>query len=188
MEPSDEVWRSVRSKAHGYLRRFTDPWTRSHCDDLVQETAVRAWHWAADPHDRRCLWGAVRTIARRVRGHALYDLYRERLACQALAGARDDVGPERCYRVAGRIVSLQRLLPCVDRALACLRPADRRLLLDFHAGFCCAELSLRSARSESAVKTRLHRARRRVQKEIEACVRAADDLETFDNPEQGEQR
>lgn len=186
MKPSDNVWLAVRRHAQGYLRRFSDPWTRSHCDDLVQETAVTAWHWASGLQNPRCLWGAVRTIARRVRGHALYESQRELLARQAFAAARgeDGSGSKRCYRIAGTAVPLQRLLPCFERALLQLPLEDRRLLLDFHAGFCCAELAARSARSEAAVKTRLHRARRRVQREIEACVRAAGDLDGVENPDQ----
>lgn len=173
------VWRSVRGHAQGYLRRFTDPWTRSNCDDLVQETAVTAWRWVADLQDPRCLWGAVRTIARRVRGRALVDLQREQRARQAFAASRGEgcQPAEHCYRIAGSPVPLRHLLPCVERALQRLPAADRQLLLDFHAGFCCAELSVRSDRSLAAVKTRLHRARRRVQREIEACVRAADHLD-----------
>jgi DNA-directed RNA polymerase specialized sigma24 family protein len=93
---------------------------------------------------------------------------------------------DRCYRVAGSVVPFQRLLPCIERALVRLPLEDRRLLLDFHAGFCCAELSARCNLSEAAVKTRLHRARRRVQKEIEACVRAAGDLDAVRDPDEGE--
>ncbi len=179
MEPSKNVWRSVRGHARGYLRRFADPWTRSNCDDLVQETAVTAWRWAGELQDPRCLWGAVRTIARRVRGRALVDLQREQRARQVFVALRGetDAPVERCYRISGSRVPLQCLLPCVERALLRLQPEDRQLLLDFHAGFCCAELSARSDRSIAAVKTRIHRARRRVRKEIEACVRAADDLD-----------
>lgn len=189
MEASETVWASVRGHAQGYLRRFADPWTRSHCDDLVQETAVTAWHWASDLQNPRCLWGAVRTIARRVRGRALLDLQRELRARQAFAAAREaDAATQRCYLVGDRRVSLQELLPCVERALRRLRPSDRLLLLDYHAGFCCAELSARCGRSETAVKTRIHRARRRVQKLIEACVRAADDLDQSVDHNEGGQR
>jgi len=133
--------------------------------------------------------GAVRTIARRVRGRALFDLQRELRARQAFAAAREaNAGTQRCYRVGDRRVSLQELLPCVERALRRLRPSDRLLLLDYHAGFCCAELSARCGRSETAVKTRIHRARRRVQKLIEACVRDADDLDQSVDHNEGEQR
>lgn len=188
MESSEQVWSSVRGYARGYLRRFADPWTRSHCEDLVQETAVTAWHWAEGLQDPRCLWAAVRTIARRLRVRALSDLQRELEAAQACAALRDDDGADRCFRIAGRRLSMRQLLPCIQRALRRLRPEDQRLLLDFHAGFCCAELAARSGHSESAVKTRIHRARRRVQREIEACVRAADDLDVSVDHNEGEQR
>lgn len=181
MQGNDDIWGPLRGHARCYLRRFADPWTRSHCDDLVQETAVTAWHWAAGLHDPRCLWGAVRTIARRARGRALIELQRERDAREAFAVACLDraAGADRCFRIAGRRVSLRGVWPCVERALRRLPAMDRRLVLDFHDGFSCAELALRCDRSEAAVKTRIHRARRRLQKEIEACVRAADDLEVL---------
>jgi DNA-directed RNA polymerase specialized sigma24 family protein len=57
-----------------------------------------------------------------------------------------------------------------------LKPLDRELLLGFYEGFCCAELAERFDRSPTCVKTRLHRARRRIQREVEACARTAGSL------------
>jgi DNA-directed RNA polymerase specialized sigma24 family protein len=185
MERGEQTWLLAHAQARRYLRRFTDPWTRSHCDDLVQDVAAAAWQWGGGRHDPGCLWAAVRTIARRLRGRGLVSLQREGRAQRLLAAERAVADAERSHCVAGRRVPLGRLLPCVDRALARLRPEDRRLLLDFHAGFCCAELSARSEWSESAVKTRIHRARRRVQRAVEACVRAADDFGGSGDQERG---
>lgn len=188
MRANDDIWGSVRGHARCYLRRFVDPWTRSHCDDLVQETAAAAWRWATGLHDARCLWGAVRTIARRARGRALVELQREHRAREVFATDCQEraAGADRCFRIAGRRVSLRSVWPCVERALRRLPAMDRRLLLDFRDGFSCAELALRCDRSEAAVKTRIHRARRRLQGEIEACVRAADDLEVLPDQDEGE--
>ncbi|MBX3465022.1 MAG: sigma-70 family RNA polymerase sigma factor [Planctomycetes bacterium] len=177
MAGDEHTWWLAGTHARSYLRRFPDAWTRNHSEDLAQEVALTAWQWGAVLREPRCLWGAVRTIARRLRSRALVDTLREQRARESIAAVRDRAEDESAHWVAGHRVPLHRLLPCVERALARLGPTDRRLLLDFHAGFCCTELSLRSALSESAVKTRIHRARRRVRREIEACVRAADDLD-----------
>ncbi|MBL9076961.1 MAG: hypothetical protein JNL08_05625 [Planctomycetes bacterium] len=186
MQGSELLWARARDHACDYLRRYTDPWTRSHRDDLVQEVALAAWAWSGGLRDVRGLWRATRTIARRVRYHALEDLARELCLQRQVAAVRD--GGERCYRIAGRRVSASRALPWVELALGRLRQIDRHLLLEFHAGFCCAELSARSGWSETAVKTRIHRARCRLRKEIEAIVRTADDLDVSVRSERGEPR
>lgn len=187
MERSEHIWSQAGGHLRAFLRRFTDPWTRNHRDDLVQEAALATWQWGGDLREPRCLWSAARTIARRVRGRALANLQREHEA-QLAAAVRDDDAGERCYRIGGRLVSLRHLRPGVERALHRLPAEDRRLLLDFHAGFCCAELAARCDRSEAAVKTRIHRARRRLQREIEAFVRAAGDLDVFEDQDRGEGR
>ena len=188
MERSEQIWVGARHQARSYLRRFTDPWTCSHRDDLVQEAALAVWRWRDESRDPRCAYTAARTIARRARIRALDELQRELQVREELAHARDGRAFVACYRIAGRRVPLTRLLPWVRRALARLAPDDRRLLLDFHAGFCCAELSARSGRSEAAVKTRIHRARRRLRSEIEACVRGADELDSLTDHEEGDAR
>ena len=179
MERGEDVWMLACSQAQGFLRRFGDDWTRSHREDLVQETAIAAWKWSEGVHDPARFWAAVRTIARRVRCRALTDAHRDRAAKQALKTARGDAREEseRYYVIGDRRVPSHRVRPCMQRALDRLRPLDRQLLLGFHEGFCCAELSVRCARSEQCVKTRIHRARRRVQMEVEACVRAAGGLD-----------
>lgn len=183
MERGEELWRLAHAHANDFLRRFGDPWTQNHRDDLVQETAIAAWRWAGDLRDPHRLWAAVRTIARRVRCRALAAEFRRRTA-QQRSGA--DVAehvhdshtlPESHLAIAGRRVSAHHALRFVHRAIGRLRPVDRQLLADHLEGFCCAELAARSSRSEQCVRTRLHRARRRVQSEVEACVRAADALD-----------
>ncbi len=178
MERSEDLWTRAHHHAHGFLRRFSDAWTRSHRDDLVQESALAAWQWAKGSHDPARFWAAVRTIARRIRCRALGNVERRLEAQQAGTEQRvEERDDDREYWISGRRVSLQWVRPCLQRALERLPLLDRHLLLGFHEGFCCAELSIRFRRSPACVKTRIHRARRAVQKEIEASVRAADDLD-----------
>lgn len=183
MERGVDVWQLAHDQAHEYLRRFADPWTRSHRDDLVQETAMAAWKWVGEARDPARFWAAVRTIARRIRYRGMVNAGRERAMRRHFSGAGivsvsgSVVGGDTYLWVGGIRVPAHRVLPCVQKAMGRLRPLDRQLLLDFHSGFCCAELSARSNRSEQCVKTRLHRARRRVQSDVEDCVRVADGLD-----------
>ena len=55
--------------------------------------------------------------------------------------------------------------------------------MGFHEGFCCAELALRFGRSEDCVKTRIHRARRRVRSVYEDLVRLSGDLDDSETEE-----
>lgn len=182
MERGNDVWQLAHQHADSFLRRFGDRWTRNHRDDLVQETAMAAWRWARSARDPARFWAAVRTIARRVRYRALANACRERTVHRDLetANARlPGVGRrDRYYSIAGRRIPAHRVLPSMRQAIARLQPLDRQLLLGALEGFCCAELSVRSDRSEQCVKTRLHRARRRVQREVEESVRAADGFDT----------
>lgn len=191
MERGDDVWALAHDHAHAFLRRYSDAWTRSHRDDLVQETAIAAWQWAGGMRDPERFWAAVRTIAKRVRYRALRDANREQAVQHELARHRggrrrlQSLGAHPAhpdcddthYVIAGRRLPARDVRPCMQRAIDRLEPVDRQLLLGFHEGFCCAELSVRSSRSEQCVKTRIHRARRRVQLEVEECVRAAGDLD-----------
>lgn len=183
MERSEELWRSAHSHAHRCLRRYGDTWTRSHRDDLVQETTIAAWQWAHGLRDPRALWAAVRTIARRVRHRGLTAAFRDRVPPGSDERAERPGEPrpplDRFLTVVGRRVPAHRVLQCVEAALEALPPRDRQLLLDFHEGFCCAELSMRTQCTESAIKARLHRARQRVQRHVEDCVRAANGLDPW---------
>jgi DNA-directed RNA polymerase specialized sigma24 family protein len=161
----------------GWLRRYGDPWTRDHCDDLVQETTIAAWRWAQRPHDPTRFWGALQTITRRLRSRTRHLAHQGQQAEVLPADWSEQRGPtadeERHFRIAGRRVPAHRALPLLRKAMARLKPIDRQLLRGSGEGFCCAELAQRFGRSEQCVKTRLSRARRRVQEDIEAIVRAA---------------
>lgn len=176
MERYESQWRRTRAHADGYLRRHVDPWTRFHREDLVQEATFAAWRWSRRPHNPACFPAAVRTILRRIRNRALFVRNRERRTTAALGSPVRSSGGDRSETmlvVAGRRLPEHVVRPWLDHALTQLTDLDRGLLLSFHEGFCCAELASRFHRSVPCVKTRIHRARRRVQRLVEACARVA---------------
>jgi len=175
----DELWQRAHDEARSWLRRYPDPWTRTNQEDLVQEASIAAWRWASDVRHRERFWAAVQTIASRIRGRALR-LDRRVHVSQVLveqALVDEPSVAEHYWTIAGRRVPAPRALPWLQQALAKLKGLDRQLLLSFHEGFCCAELAERFRRSESWVKTRLHRARRRIQRHVEGSARAAGALD-----------
>jgi DNA-directed RNA polymerase specialized sigma24 family protein len=155
----EELWRQAHREADLWLRRYNDAWTRTNRDDLAQEASIAAWHWASD--GRRCdrFWAAVQTITTRLRGRAMRSAKREDPGDAGTGGhAAPGEPPDRWYEIAGR------------------REPAWRVELGFYEGFCCAELAERFRRSLACVKTRLHRARRRVRLEIEGLARKAGNL------------
>jgi DNA-directed RNA polymerase specialized sigma24 family protein len=177
MEGDDRVWRKAREEAMSLMRRYQDPWTRSHRDDIVQETSLAAWRWANRIRHPERLWAAVQTIARRVRQRGLRAKQRRPPLSSAWT-AVDDQEPRDChYLIAGRRVAGAQARPWLRQALSRLQPIDRDLLLGFYEGFCCSELAERFCRSLPCVKTRIHRARVRVQKDVETSARIADGLD-----------
>jgi RNA polymerase sigma factor (sigma-70 family) len=179
MEQQDELWQQAHTQARRWLRRFPDVWTRENRDDLAQEASIAAWRWAKGVRHRERFWSAVQTITSRIRSRARRN-DRRLVVQQGLADdapAVDRGADERHWSVAGRRVPEHRLRPWLRAALARLRPIDRQLLALFYEGFCCAELAERLRRSEACIKTRLHRARRRIQRQVEASARAAGGLE-----------
>lgn len=178
MERTERLWSVALGCANDFLRRFADAFTRSERDDLVQETAWTAWRWADRLRDEGRFAAAVRTIARRKRWTALHEERRRREQGAWLVGRRHDE-PGQTFLVVGRKVPLDWLMHRLHTVLARLREIDRQLLLCIHEGFCCAELASRFRLSEQSVKARVHRARRRVQMEIEDAVREAGDFDGF---------
>ena len=178
MECGEDTWERAHQQASNFLRRHGDAWTQSHRDDLVQEATIAAWQWAQAPHDSRRFWAAVRTITRRIRCRARWNARRLRTNHPDLPSAPIEFDTEeRRFVIGGRRVPLHRARSFLQEALQRIGPLDRQLLLGLHEGFCCAELAERFRRSESCVKTRIHRARRRVRLAMETCVRAAGSLE-----------
>ena len=186
MERNDRRWGEVADVARAYLGRFRDPMTRAMRDEIAQESTVLAWQWIRRLKDPDRLEAAVRTITRRQRLRALRQ--------QSSSGPKRalSLGPEHMvasaptapdalvFRVGAKQVPAswitRRLAPVLAR-LSCL---DQRLLLGFYEGFCCAELAVRFGRTEACVKTRLHRARRRVQRSLEHLVCVADSFEDLE--------
>lgn len=178
MQRDEATWQRAETEAKNFLRRYQDPWTRSHREDLVQEVSLAAWRWAGAIRHPERFWAAVQTIARRTRARA-----RRAPRLQALPNGISLVAPEstvrseRRYVIAGRDVPESVARPWLRSALDRLLPVDRELLLGFYEGFCCSELAERFRRSLPCVKTRIHRARLRVQRTVEACARTAHDLD-----------
>jgi DNA-directed RNA polymerase specialized sigma24 family protein len=175
MERREDAWQRAHGEAKTWLRRHNDAWTREHREDLVQEATLQAWQWSGRMRHRERFWAAVHTITRRVRARAMRAPRMLQTSFEAVAAVpcRDALADETWFRIAGRRVPAPCVLPWLREALARLQAIDRELLLGFYEGFCCIELAERHGRSLPCVKTRLHRARRRIRNEVEACVRAA---------------
>lgn len=180
MEQGDAVWRGALRDAREWLRRARDPWTERNLDDLTQETAIAAWRWGAGMRHRERLWAAVRTIALRMRSrgrrrHArCIELPSQAAVDAAVWQVREEAEPQ--FAVGGRVLASSALQPWLRRALRALPPLDRQLLRAYYEGAGCAELAARHSRTEACVKTRIHRARRRVRHLVEECARAAGGL------------
>ena len=182
MEGGGDTWRAAWRYARQFLQRYGDARTRAHRDDMAQEVVVRAWQWPDCPREGARLRASIRTIARRHRHRELADARRPgRLVYTSfgLSGVAEPAVADDCasLRIAGRTVSRSWALAQLEVALRSLSLLDRRLLLGFHEGFCCAELAQRFGRTQECVKSRLHRARRRLRAQFEELVRRADDVE-----------
>ena len=130
-----------------YFRHWTDPFTKNERDDLVQETAIAAWRSARGADSRRRLDHLVRTIARRLRYHAIYSEYELVRArgngcdMDALPAARS----WRSYDAFGASIPRAWMLACVNRSVGRLASLNRGLLMGFYEGFSCAELAFGTA-------------------------------------------
>jgi len=145
-----------------------------HPDDLVQEALIRAWgHWPKLREQER-FPAVVCTIARRMRFRRIRRRQPAVLQLMEIAEpcAADDEAEAVWVDVVGRWVDREWLGERLGGALAALSSVNRRLLLDYHDGFSCAELTERSGLSMDSVKTRLCRTRHRLRRELERAVRA----------------
>lgn len=169
--------------------RYGDAATRALRDDMVQEASLLVWMWSGQIHDEARIGAAVCTIARRYRARALLAEQRRSWLRYVEFGAEGVSEPvveeldEHCLSIDGRTVPLGWARRRLRGVLAELTPLDQKLLMGFHEGFCCAELALRFGRSEDCVKTRIHRARRRVRIVFEDLVRLAGDLDDSETEE-----
>ncbi|MCK5944109.1 MAG: hypothetical protein KAI24_19140 [Planctomycetes bacterium] len=183
MGGTEQRWVQMVAVARRFLRRYRDATTRHLREDLAQEAAMLAWQWADRIADESRLEAAVRTIARRLRARTLRARVRRGRLQFVPFGEADVDDPvartpdERSLRIGARAVPVGWAVGRLGRVLRCLSELDQRLLLGFHEGFCCAELASRFGRTEDCVKTRIHRARRRVQHLFEGMVREAGPLD-----------
>ena len=172
MERNEELWGRAQAHARRFLRRFDDTFTRAECEDLVQESSLAAWRWAAAVREPERFAAAVRTIARRKRYRALREHHRRREE-SAARSQPVSTAPATEFVVAGRRVPHDWLMPRIAAALRRLRPVDRRILRSQQEGFYSTEIAARLGLTEEVVKVRLHRARRRLRRQIESAVKVA---------------
>lgn len=152
-----------------FLVRWTDPMTLNLADDIAQLTALDALRRQRTLHDRRCLPGFVRTIARRMRFKTLQREHgrvdRDKNPCPDLLPERH--GERVRLRVRARWIARDQLLPWLADALDGLPALNSRLLREFYGGSSCRDLAVRHRLSMDTVKVRLHRSRERVRANIE---------------------
>lgn len=159
----------VRSVAARFLARWSDPMTVNLVDDIAQLATLDTLSCHRSLHDRRCLPGFVRTIARRLRFKALR---RERNRCDADRNPNPHELPDRAgeqvrLRVCSRWIARDQLLPWLDEALAHLPALNSRLLREFYDGSSCHDLAVRHRLTMDTVKVRLHRSRERLRATLE---------------------
>lgn len=182
MQRSEE-WQRVLQQARRVLRRYRDGETRERRDDIVQDACLLVWQWSDQIRDRSRLGSAVHTIAKRQRSRALAAARKNRQLQFVEFGEAGVVDPaasvatEQSLLISEKPVPLRWAKRRLARVLSSLSSLDQHLLLGFHEGFCCAELASRFGRTEGCVKTRIHRARRRVRSVFEDLVRTSGDLQ-----------
>lgn len=187
----NEQWSWVSRQARQALRRFQDGRTCALREDIAQEACVLAWQWQSRTSNEVRLGAAVQTIAKRQRARTLAAAKKGRwlqFVDFGEAACMEPCAPEvteELLKIDGKSVPVPWAKRRLARVLRCLSALDQQLLLGFHEGFCCAELASRFGRTEDCIKTRIHRARRRVRTVFEDLVRVSNDLE---EPELEEER
>lgn len=160
----DDVFSEHRLRVHGLVRRFiSDP---DLADDVVQETFLRAWR--ALPRFRGD--AAVSTWLHRIAVNTALTA-RRKASQQRTAGMEEmeepaaSLTPESDPERRGEVVDLRARL---EEALAQLPPGHRAVVvLKDVEGWSHAEIASRLGISEAAAKVRLHRAHRRLARELE---------------------
>lgn len=163
-------------QARRFLHRWRDAVTRSERDDLAQDVALAAMQYSAQVRDRACFPAIVRTISRRLRWRVLERVRgKGALRFTDEAEALDLCELTDCdgVRMHGEFVPMSWMLEQLDSVLDSVGRVNRQLLLGFHDGLGCAELSQRFDLTEDTVKVRLFRSRLRLREEFEGRARAA---------------
>ncbi len=173
MNLADDIdYGAVRCAAVRYLSRWSDRATASLRDDLAQEATLVTWRKRELLRDPRCAEAFARTVVKRLRARALRRMARyaprglETCAESELA-RRDRSTGAGSFQVAEREVGSDLLLDWLDRSVRQLTRDNADLLLDFYAGRSCRELAARMGLDSRAVKSRLHRGRRRLRELLE---------------------
>lgn len=178
----EQIWSRAVRDARQFLGRWNDALTRRERDDLAQEAALLACCRRAPLRAPERFPALVRTISRRLRVRALERARRHGELAGAGAGVECMAPcllpePEPVVRVQGAPVARGFLLERLAELLPRLRPANRRIVLEFYAGRSCRQLAAQLGLSEAAVKVRLHRTRRTLERKLEAAARAAGHFE-----------
>jgi len=164
--------------ARRFLSRWSDGFTRSLRDDLVQEAACEAWRCRSLLRDPERFSSFVRTISRRLRYKALRGDSRRSFASlqdnldeveERLVGGKS----EQVLRVGSQSCETRWLLGQLDGAMQTLSALNGQLTRSYYEGFSCAELAERYGLEEESVKVRLYRCRRKLRKEFEGRARRA---------------
>jgi RNA polymerase sigma factor (sigma-70 family) len=153
--------------ARRFLGRWEDAYTKSHREELSNETVVCALQGRGSVRDRERFPAFVRTIARRKRADGMREHHaRLVLSLDTTVELRDQLtvpaGEEDLYPVGGTWVEKAALLAELPAALSRLTELNQRILRGFYAGSTCAELAQRFGLPRHCIKVRLHRSRRAV--------------------------
>lgn len=176
MDQASKDFIHARDVARQFLSRWSDGFTRSVKDDLVQEAACEAWRCRQRLRDPDRFAAFVRTISRRLRYRALRG-DRRRATCSlqdSLRIVEDRVDSEPLSErimVDGYMCETSWLLSELKIAFGVLSPLNGHLTRSYYEGFSCAELAVRYGLEEESVKVRLYRCRRKLRKEIEGRAR-----------------
>jgi RNA polymerase sigma factor (sigma-70 family) len=173
MEVSTEQCRRVADAARGFLRRWSDRFTREHLDDLVQETVVESMRGIGGLRDPLRLEAFARTVARRRRAKAIGQKQRKPLheSLSVCEEPIDRTPQDAVVCIEGIALDRNWVLDRLAALLQTLEPSSRALLSDFYGGASHAELSARFSIPASSVKKRLYRSRRKLRALFLAHVR-----------------
>ncbi|GAB4157008.1 MAG: hypothetical protein Fur0037_25170 [Planctomycetota bacterium] len=176
MGQREEIASRALMQARAFLQRWRDAATRSERDDLVQDVAIAVLDYHPRLRNHACFPAVVRTISRRARWKALQRVHSRRIECVPDEWLTDRGGgresPEE-ISIGGSLVPKDWLLAQLDEALEKLAAENRQLLLAYYSGLNCEDAASRFGLTETVVKMRLYRSRRRLRKEIEGRARAA---------------
>jgi len=158
-------WQQLRNVATGVLRRYRDPWTMAHVDDLAQEAVLAFWQWVARGAQVHASTLAMVQIARRTRLAAKRST-RWRALCPFPAMFDETTGEWVSEPQAAPECPDQDLPDSIAGAIATLRNGDL-LARRVFAGATDADLAAEFGYSPSGCRSRVHRARRDLRERLD---------------------